>query len=132
MRELEDKSDSGRDMARSLLKSKHMKLLSSAVIVACLALGGIAYAQEGTPPTPKQQSDTPKVTVTGCLAKAETANTYVITDQKSSEKLSFNGPPQLDKYVNQTVTLTGTLAMQGSEKVFKPEAINPVSTTCSK
>jgi hypothetical protein len=105
---------------------------SSAVIVACLALGGIAYAQEGTPPTPKQQSDTPKVTVTGCLAKAETANTYVITDQKSSEKLSFNGPPQLDKYVNQTVTLTGTLAMQGSEKVFKPEAINPVSTTCSK
>jgi hypothetical protein len=108
-----------------------MKLLSSAVIVACLTLGGIAFAQEGTPPT-KQQSDTPKVTVTGCLAKAETANTYVITDQKSNEKLSFNGPSQLDKYVNQTVTLTGTLAMQGSEKVFKPEAINPVSTTCSK
>lgn len=60
--------------------------------------------------------------------KADTG--YVITDQKSGDKLPFNGPPQLDKFVNQTVTLTGTVAGQGSDKTFKPEAINPVSPTC--
>ena len=119
-----------------------MKLFSTAVYFACLALGSVAYAQgagQGTPPSqqpPAQQreqpSDTPKVSVTGCLTKGSGTNDYLITDQKSGEKVPFNGPAQLDKYVNQTVKLTGTMASQGSDKVFKPETINQISPSCEK
>src|SRR6266436_5147992 len=111
-----------------------MKLLSSAVLLASLAVGSIAYAQDPQtppPPQPKQQSDTPKVSVTGCLTKGTTNGEYMITDQKSGEKVPFNGPVQLDKYVNQTVKLTGTIA-QGGDKAFKPESINQISPTCEK
>src|SRR5690242_14662114 len=111
-----------------------MKLFSSAVLIAFLAVGTLAYGQEGqgAPPAQKQQSDTPKVSVTGCLVKGETANNYLITDQKSGDKVPFAGPAQLDKYVNQTVTLTGSMVSQGSDRVFKPESINPVSPSCEK
>lgn len=112
-----------------------MRPLSSAVLLAVLALGSIAYAQDPsqTPPsTPQKQSDTPKVSVTGCLTKGSGTGEYLITDQKSGEKVPFSGPVQLDKYVNQTVRLTGTIAAQGGEKAFKPESINQVSPTCEK
>src|SRR6058998_3098061 len=111
-----------------------MRLLSSAMLLAFLALGSIAYAQDpsqGTPPQPKQ-SDAPKVSVTGCLTKGSGAADYLITDQKSGEKVPFTGPVQLDKYLNQTVKLTGTVAPQGGDKPFKPETINQISPTCEK
>ena len=112
-----------------------MRLLSSAVLLAFLALGSIAYAQDPsqtTPPPQPKQSDTPKVTVTGCLTKGAGATDYLITDQKSGEKVPFTGPAQLDKYVNQTVKLTGTVGAQGGDKAFKPESINQISPTCEK
>jgi hypothetical protein len=113
-----------------------MKAFSSAVFIGCLVLGGSAYAQESgqskPPSQEKQENDTPKVSVTGCLTKGSAANEYLITDEKSGEKVPFSGPAQLDKYVNQTVKLTGTMATQGSDKVFKPQAINPVSPSCGK
>jgi hypothetical protein len=113
-----------------------MKLFSSAIAIACLAVASFAYGQEpgqGAPPAPnQQQTDTPKVSVTGCLAKGDGANTYMITDQKSGDKLPFSGPDKLDKYVNQTVTLTGTMSAAGSAKVFKPERISTVSPSCEK
>jgi hypothetical protein len=64
--------------------------------------------------------------------KGTAASQYMVTDQKTGEKVPFAGPAQLDKYVNQTVKLTGTIVAQGQEKVFRPEAINQVAATCEK
>ena len=112
-----------------------MKLLSSAIFVGYLALGIGAYAQDpgqSTPPSQGKESDMSKVTVTGCLTKGSGTNEYQVSDSKTGEKIPFTGPAQLDKYVNQTVKLTGTMASQGSDKVFKPQAIDQVSPSCSK
>jgi len=125
-------------------------------VITFLALGlGLAtYAQQPgpsrqTPPgqTPGAQSqprgaqpDTPdadrsggqRISVTGCLAKASQANQYTITDSSSHEKYTFPGPSQLDRYVNQTVKLTGSMESgDHGEKIFHPESLAPVSTSCS-
>jgi hypothetical protein len=101
-------------------------------LFASLILGAAAYAQEpGAPPSQqKEQNDAQKVSVTGCLAKGQGGSGYTVTDQKSGQQVAFNGPAQLDKYVNQTVRLTGTVESQGGEKVFKPTAITSVSPSC--
>lgn len=117
-------------MARSLLHLFTMKLISSIVLLTGLVLGSVAYGQD--PTTPQKPSDVPKVSVTGCLLKGAEATQYTITDQKTGEKVPFSGPAQLDKYLNQTVKLTGTVVAQGQEKVFKPESINQVAATCEK
>ncbi|HTS63643.1 MAG TPA: hypothetical protein VMH28_16575 [Candidatus Acidoferrales bacterium] len=112
-----------------------MKVISSAVLFASLALGTLVYGQatdqnpQSQPQQQQPQNDAPKVSVTGCLAKSATT-TYTITDQKTGDKFPFEGPQQLDRFVNQTVTLTGTMRTEGSTKVFKPETINSVSPTC--
>src|SRR5215471_18109926 len=108
-----------------------MKLLSFTLVLMGLALGSAAYGQSQATP-PQVPNDGAKTTVTGCLAKGAAAGQYTITDAKTGDKTPFAGPEQLDKYVNQTVALTGTMSSQGQEKVFKPESINPVSATCEK
>jgi hypothetical protein len=111
-----------------------MKLFSSVVLLAGLALGSVAYGQDPaqTTPPPQKPTDAAKVSVTGCLMKGAEAAQYMITDQKTGEKVPFTGPSQLDKYLNQTVRVTGTIVAQGQEKVFKPESINQVADTCQK
>jgi len=109
-----------------------MKLFPSVVLSLGLALGTLAYGQnpaQGTP-APEKSNDTPKVTFTGCLAKGSAANEYTITDQKTGEKIQFTGPAQVEKFVNQTVKLTGTMVTKGQEKAFQPETINQVAETC--
>ena len=112
----------------------------------------ITYAQQprSTPPdqggpsqqrAPRAQPDEPgaaqpgdaqKVSVTGCLSKGGQANQYVITDSSSHQKYNCPGPAQLDAYVNQTVKLTGSMQSGGNgEKVFRPESIAPVSSSCT-
>ena len=111
-----------------------MKLFSSILLLAGLVLGNIAYGQDPaqtTPPAPKP-TDVPKMSVTGCLTKGTEAAQYLITDQGTGQKIPFSGPSQLDKYVNQTVKLTGAMVVQGQEKVFKPESVNQVASTCEK
>ena len=105
-----------------------MRLLPSAVLVTCLALGGLAYGQSSDQTPPQKSGDPSKVTVTGCLTKGAGSNDYTITDQKTGAKVPFAGPAQIDKYLNQTVRLTGTI----QDNVFKPEAINQVAATCEK
>lgn len=110
-----------------------MKLFPSLALFACLTLGSLAYGQDpaqGTPP--EKSAEAAKVTVTGCLTKGTAATEYVIVDQKSGAKIPFAGPVQLDKYLNQTVKLTGTVTGQGQDKAFKPESINQVAATCEK
>jgi hypothetical protein len=110
-----------------------MKLFCSIVLLTGLALGNIAYGQSPSQDTPPQkQSDASKVSVTGCLTKGSAAGLYTITDQKTGEKTSIAGPDQLDKYLNQTVKLTGTISGQGPDKVLKPEAVDQVAASCDK
>jgi hypothetical protein len=108
-----------------------MKLFASTLLLTGLVLGGIAYGQSQAAP-PQSPSDSPKTTVTGCLTKGASAGQYIVTDQKTGDKTPVAGSDQLDKYVNQTVTLTGKIASHGREKVLTPESINQVSTTCEK
>jgi hypothetical protein len=112
-----------------------MRILSSIVLVGGLAMGSFAYAQDPprtppqTPPPAEKSGDASKVSLTGCLTKGATAGEYSITDQKSGEKVSFSAPAQLEKFLNQTVRLTGT---QGQDKAFKPESVNQVAASCEK
>ena len=108
-----------------------MKLFSCMLMLLGLTLGSVAYAQsQATPPQP--QNDSAKTTVTGCLIKGAAAGQYTVVDSKSGEKTAITGPEQLDKYLNQTISLTGTMSTQGQDKVFKPESISQVSATCEK
>jgi hypothetical protein len=104
------------------------------VILTGLAPGNIAYGQDPSQSTPPQKpSATPKVSVTGCLAKGAAAGGYTIRDQKTGENVPFAGPSaQLDKYLNQTVKLTGTVSGQGQDKVFRHESIDQFAATCEK
>jgi hypothetical protein len=128
------------------------RCLNLAIVVACAALTSAAYAQNqnpGQPPTappsarsqqspngpqtsPAAPDEQSSVSITGCLTKGTAAGTYAITDQKSGEKYPFSGPAQLDKFVNQTVTLSGAMTTQGADKAFRPQRISPVATTCEK
>jgi len=104
------------------------QLFSAALVFTCVSL----FAQNAPPPQQNEEGDAQKVTLTGCLDKSNAANEYQITDQKSGEKVPFGGPAKLDKYVNQTVKLSGKVVSQGSDKVFKPETISQVSPSCEK
>jgi hypothetical protein len=121
-----------------------MKRVLRAFTILVMGMGMAAYAQQPgtnpqrrgpTPSDPAQPGDAQnaqKMTLTGCLAKGSQANQYEITDNSSREKYRFPGPVQLDAYVNQTVKLTGSMQSgTNGEKVFRPESISPVSSTCS-
>jgi hypothetical protein len=113
-----------------------MKLFSYIALFACLTLGSLAYGQDqpkGAQPPANKSADDQKVSVTGCLMKGAGAGAeFVISDPKTGTKVPVAGPAQLEKYVNQTVTLTGTISSQGQDKVLKPESINQVAATCEK
>ena len=99
------------------------------VFLTGLALGNLVYAQDPSQTQPQQKQDdarAQKVSVIGCLAKGNASGEYTITEPKTGEKVPFSGPAALDKYVNQTVKLTGTV----TGKVFQPESIDQVSATC--
>jgi hypothetical protein len=64
--------------------------------------------------------------------KGETEDQYALTDNKSGEKFSFAAPNQLQRYLNQTVQLTGTVIMQGATKSFRPESVKSVSASCER
>ena len=72
------------------------------------------------------------MSITGCLTKGMSEGAYVIADETSGQKVPFSGPAQLDRFVNQTVKLTGTMSGEGTDKTFKPEAIAQVSPSCGK
>jgi multidrug efflux pump subunit AcrA (membrane-fusion protein) len=108
-----------------------MKLFPSVILLTGLVLGSVAYGQDPAP-SPQKSSAAQKISVTGCLMKGTEPSQYMITDQKTGEKVAVSGPSQLDKYLNQTVKLSGTLAAQGQDKVLKAESLNPVAATCEK
>ena len=115
--------------------NKRLLLFSFSVF---LGLGASVSAQVPNQRTPAQQQPSAQqaepggesVTFVGCLAKGDTADQYVITENKSGRKVSFGGPNQLEKYLNQTVQLTGTLMNAGGQQSFQPASLKPVSPSC--
>jgi hypothetical protein len=86
---------------------------------------------QGPPSQQSEQSDDSRpMTLIGCLAKGSTADQFVITDKKSGQKITFGGPNQLDKFLNQTVQLSGTVTSRAGAQSFRPESIKPVSPSC--
>lgn len=118
------------------------KLSQSAMFTVFLGLGIVAFAQapgQRTPPTqqapqaePAPQAGGESRTVTGCLMKGAGPGEYSITDAKSGEKISFAAPDQLQKYVNQTVELSGTVMTRNGDKAFRPESVKAVSPSCAR
>lgn len=103
-----------------------------------VGMGSVAMAQNPSQRAPRQQQPSQQedsangqaVTVIGCLAKGTAPDEFVITENKSGQKLAFGGPNQLEKYLNQTIQLTGTMMNKGGEKSFQPETVKPVSPMC--
>lgn len=85
----------------------------------------------GPPSQQSEQSDDSRpMTLIGCLAKGSAADQFVITDKKSGQKITFGGPNQLDKFINQTVQLSGTVTSRAGSQSFRPESLKPVSPSC--
>ena len=118
------------------------KLSRAATFMVFVGLGIVAFAQNPRPATPPSQQTDPSdppaqaggqpMTVTGCLMKGTSPSEYAITDNKSGEKLSFAAPDQLQKYLNQTVQLTGTVMNRGGAKAFRPESVKAISPSCER
>lgn len=118
------------------------KLSGSATFAVYLGLGLAAFAQNPGPRAPRTPQTDPAdpaapaggspMTVTGCLMKGTGPGEYAIRDNKSGEKLAFAAPDQLQKYVNQTVQLTGTVMNRGGDKDFRPESVKAISPSCER
>ncbi len=117
------------------------KLSLIATFTAYAALGTLSFAQvpgqqrrppaqQTDPADPSADPSGTPLTLTGCLMKGTSANEYAITDSKSGEKYSFAAPDQLQRYLNQTVQLTGTVMSRGGDKAFRPESVKSLSPSC--
>jgi len=118
------------------------KLSTSAMFTVFIGLGIAAFAQnpnQRTPPSqpPSQseqneQADGQPMTLTGCLMKGQNPEEYAITDSKSGEKISFAAPDQLQRYVNQTVQIAGTVVTRGGAREFRPQSVKAISPSCER
>jgi hypothetical protein len=118
------------------------KLIHPAMFTVFFGLGIACFAQnpgQRTPPSQSPQSEQTEpndpsggqpMTLTGCLMKGAQPDQYAITDQKSGEKVSFAAPDQLQKYLNQTVQLTGTVMSKGGQKSFQAQSLKSISPSC--
>jgi hypothetical protein len=120
------------------------KLTHSAMFTVFIGMAIAAFAQnpnQRTPRTPQsepnaqqsepnEQAGGQQVTITGCLMKGDTPDQYAITDSKSGEKVSFAAPDQLQKFLNQTVQLTGAVMNRGGQKAFQPQSVKSISPSC--
>lgn len=122
-----------------------MKQLSlTAIFTAFVTLGTLSSAQvpgqQRTPPSQQAEPGDPPgdpgggtpLTITGCLMKGTASNEYALTDSKSGEKYSFAAPDQLQRYVNQTVQLTGSVMTRGGDRTFRPESVKSISPSCER
>jgi hypothetical protein len=113
------------------------RLLLSTIVLTAFAMGSEVYAraqEKGTSQEQQQpeaqQPDAQPASITGCLTKGTNDNEYMIADQKSGEKTSFRASSTLDKYVNQTITLTGKMIVMNGSRIFRRETATPVSNSC--
>ncbi|MFN0171614.1 MAG: hypothetical protein ACKV22_34795 [Bryobacteraceae bacterium] len=69
--------------------------------------------------------------VTGCLTKGAQAGEFILTDEKSGERMIAAGSPDLEKHAaNHKVKVTGSREPGDGKQVFKVTSIEHVSDTC--
>ena len=110
---------------------KNILLFTSAFLL--LSVGAVSYAQEPhtRPAQPQdQRSEGTPATLKGCLTKGSQAQTYVVADETSGQKVMFSGSAKLDSYLNQTVEIKGEIVERGGEKSFQPQSIKTTSASC--
>jgi hypothetical protein len=125
-------------IARSFCGGVMKKLNRFATLSVFLGMGIAAFGQtpnQRTPPSqqqaePNEQAGGQPMTIIGCLMKGDTPAQYAITDNKSGEKISFAAPDQLQKFLNQTVQLTGSVMNRGGQRSFQPQSVKAVSPSC--
>jgi hypothetical protein len=76
------------------------------------------------------QSSAAEASITGCLAKGDTAETYVLTEEKTEAKTTVQGSADLEKHVSHKVTLFGTKG-DGAHPMFQVTRIQHVATSCT-
>jgi hypothetical protein len=107
-------------------------MFRAGVVSVCIGLGTLAYAQDpgGRPPAQREQREPQEVSYTGCLTKGTAAGQYMIVDQKTGERVVFGASEKIEKYLNQTVTLTGRISDRSGERMFQPESVKVVAPSC--
>jgi hypothetical protein len=101
------------------------------VFSAGFSLTSFAQEPEQQPQQKRErQKDTQTTTLTGCLSKGDTAEQHVLTDSqgmKTAVKASYG--VGLEKHVNHTVKLTGTL--NSDDKTLTVTKVEHISPSCS-
>lgn len=77
----------------------------------------------------QEKKDAAETTVTGCFNKADMEGYFVITEEKTSKKLTVAGDPaMLARHANNhKVTLTGSMAKEKDKDVFKATKLQMLS-----
>ncbi len=108
--------------------------MKKTIIVACatVMLGLVGPVQRASAAqTAAQQEEQPtSVTLRGCLTKDAQSQRFMVADENSGRNVSFDAPAQLERYVNQTVEITGRVVTRNGEKTFQPRAVKSVASSC--
>lgn len=94
-------------------------------------LCSMTWAQEE--PHPPKGNPTDQI-VTGCLDKGNVAGEYVLTDEKSGNKITVISSASADltpHAAKHKVKLTGTVERAGGRSVFKADNVEHIAATCS-
>src|SRR5687768_5744117 len=110
------------------IRNKICSLLSISALAGFSVIGFAQQAQQ-TPQQKEGERQRAASTITGCLAKADTAGQYTITDKSGSKTtVTASSGVELDKHAaNHTVTLTGSRDSGGN---FSATKVEHVSATC--
>jgi hypothetical protein len=84
-----------------------LKLTLGILILALMAVSGIAVAQENT--------DNSTQTATGCLRKSPIANIYMLTDENGKMWDLRSKTVPLGQHVGHTVTVSGTIPKESND-----------------
>jgi hypothetical protein len=109
-----------------------MSKISSLLSISVLAgFSLIAFAQQAQQTHQQREGERQRAasTITGCLAKGDTAGQYTITEKGGTKTtVAASAGVELDKHAaNHTVTLTGSKDSAGT---FTATKVDHVSATC--
>lgn len=99
-------------------------LLATLALIAVFALSQPSFAQDQNQ---AERMKAPPTTITGCVAKADAGDQYMLVDPASGSKIVLNGTG-LEKHANHIVKVTGTPSDDG--KAFNVAKVEHVADSC--
>lgn len=107
---------------------ERMTALIALSLFAGFGVIGLAQQQQDKPREGERQR-TEATTLTGCLAKGDTANEYILTDSKTGTKTAVTASAgvEIGKHANHTVKLTGSKRADGT---FVATNLEHISAKC--